>query len=77
MHCIWNEIVEICTGAIEFKKGKTGAIAGSMERLPAVIATLIEAGRAGELDLLLDHQRLVGYCAGPARSHNEVHTLSR
>jgi hypothetical protein len=48
-----------------------------MERLPAVIATLIDAVRAGELDLLLDHQPLVGYCAGPAHSHNEVHALSR
>ena len=62
---------------LQFEKGKTGTIAGSMERLPAVIDTLIEAGRAGELDLLLDHQPLVVYCAGPARSHNEVHTLSR
>ena len=37
---------------LEFEKGKTGVAAGSMERLPAVIDTLIEAVRAGELDRL-------------------------
>ena len=35
---------------LEFEKGKTGVLAGSMELLPAVIDTLIEAVRAGELD---------------------------
>ncbi len=42
---------------LEFDKGKTGIVAGSMERLPAVIDTLIEAVRAGELDLALETAR--------------------
>ncbi len=39
---------------LEFEKGKTGVLAGSMDRLPAVIDTLIEAARAGELDPALE-----------------------
>jgi hypothetical protein len=42
---------------LEFEKGKTGIAAGSMERLPAVIDTLIEALRAGELDPVLEQAR--------------------
>ena len=42
---------------IEFEKGKAGVIAGSMEKLPAVIDTLIAAVRAGELDQIVDQAR--------------------
>ncbi len=42
---------------LEFEKGKTGVLAGSMDRLPAVIDTLIEAVRAGELDPALETAR--------------------
>ena len=38
---------------IEFEKGKAGVVAGTMERLPTVIDTLIEAVRAGELDQMM------------------------
>ena len=38
---------------LEFEKGKTGVVAGTMEQLPTVIDTLIEAVRAGELDPML------------------------
>jgi hypothetical protein len=39
---------------LEFEKGKTGVLAGAMERLPAAVDTLIEAVRAGgELDPVL------------------------
>ena len=44
---------------LEFEKGKTGVLAGSMERLPAVIDTLIEAVRAGELDPALGQAKAV------------------
>ncbi len=44
---------------LEFDKGKTGIVAGSMDRLPAVIDTLIEAIRAGELDPALSQARAV------------------
>jgi hypothetical protein len=44
---------------LEFEKGKTGIIAGSMERLPAIIDTLIEAVRAGELDPALAQAKSV------------------
>ena len=44
---------------LEFEKGKTGIVAGSMNRLPAVIDTLIEAARAGELDAVLEQTRAV------------------
>lgn len=42
---------------IEFEKGKAGIIAEPMEKLSAVIDTLIEAIRAGELDQVLDRAR--------------------
>ena len=42
---------------LEFEKGKTGVVAGTMEQLPAVIDTLIEAVRAGELDPMLEQAR--------------------
>jgi hypothetical protein len=44
---------------LEFEKGKTGVLAGTMERLPGVIDTLIEAVRAGELDPALEQARAV------------------
>jgi hypothetical protein len=44
---------------LEFEKGKTGIVAGTMERLPTVIYTLIGAVRAGELDPVLDQARAV------------------
>ena len=36
--------------AVEFEKGKSGVAVGAMDRLDAVIGTIIEAVRAGELD---------------------------
>jgi hypothetical protein len=42
---------------LEFEEGKTGIVAGSMERLPVVIDTLIEAVRAGELDPALEQAK--------------------
>jgi hypothetical protein len=44
---------------LEFDNGKTGVLAGSTERLPAVIDTVIEAVRAGELDPALAQARAV------------------
>jgi hypothetical protein len=40
---------------LEFEKGKPGITVGSMERLGAVLDTLIAATKAGELDRLLEH----------------------
>jgi hypothetical protein len=42
---------------LEFEKGKTGVLAGTTERLPAVIETLIEAVMVGELDPALAQSR--------------------
>jgi hypothetical protein len=42
---------------LEFEKGKMGIVAGSIERLPAVIDTLIEAVQAGELDPMLERAK--------------------
>ena len=39
---------------IEFEKGKTGILVGTIDRLDAVLLTLIAAVRAGELDGLLE-----------------------
>ena len=44
---------------IEFEKGKGGIMIGAMEKLPAVIETLIAAVRAGELDSHLDQRRVM------------------
>ena len=44
---------------LEFENGKAGVLAGTMERLPAVIDTLIEAVRAGELDPALARAKSV------------------
>ena len=49
---------------LEFEKGKTGVLAGSTERLPTVIDTLIEAVRAGELDPALAQAQLRSTPAG-------------
>jgi hypothetical protein len=51
-----NVILTVRSGlkALEFEKGKTGIAVGSMERLEAVLETLIAATRAGELDRLLE-----------------------
>ena len=38
---------------VEFEKGKSAVSVASMDKLPAVITTLIEAVRAGELDDVL------------------------
>ena len=38
---------------VEFEKGKSAVSVPSKEKLPAVITTLIEAVRAGELDDIL------------------------
>jgi len=40
---------------VEFEKGKSAVSVPSMDKLPAVITTLIEAVRAGELDDVLAH----------------------
>jgi hypothetical protein len=42
---------------LEFEQGKAGVVAGTMEKLPAVIDTLIGAVRAGELDPMLEHAK--------------------
>ena len=39
---------------LEFEKGKAGVVAGTTEKLPAIIDTLIGAVRAGELDPMLE-----------------------
>jgi len=39
---------------LEFEKGKAGVVAGTMEKLPGIIDTLIGAVRAGELDPMLE-----------------------
>ena len=44
---------------LEFEKGKAGVVAGTMEKLPAVVDTLIGAVRAGELDPMLEQTRSV------------------
>lgn len=49
--------VRVGWNPIEFEKGKAGVIAGSMEKLPAVIDTLIAAVQAGELAPMLDQAR--------------------
>lgn len=41
--------------AVEFEKGKSAVSVLSKDKLPAVITTLIEAVRAGELDDILAH----------------------
>ena len=40
---------------VEFEKGKSAVSVPSKEKLPAVITTLIEAVRAGELDDIMTH----------------------
>jgi hypothetical protein len=42
---------------LEFEKGKAGVVAGTMEKLPGVIDTLIGAARAGELDPMLEQAK--------------------
>jgi hypothetical protein len=42
---------------LELEKGKAGVVAGTMEKLPAVIDTLIGAVRAGELDAMLEQAK--------------------
>ncbi len=42
---------------LEFEKGKAGVVAGTMEKLPGVIDTLIGAVRAGELDPMLEQAK--------------------
>jgi len=39
---------------LEFEKGKAAIVAGTMQKLPGVIDTLIVAVRAGELDPMLE-----------------------
>src|ERR1035438_7589986 len=45
---------------IEFEKGNAGIPAGSRDKLPAVIDTLISAVRAGELDELFNQAAKTG-----------------
>jgi hypothetical protein len=42
---------------LEFEKGKAGVVAGTKEKLPVVIDTLIGAVRAGELDPMLEQAK--------------------
>ena len=42
---------------LEFEKGKAGVVAGTMEKLPGIIDTLIGAVRAGELDPMLEQAK--------------------
>jgi hypothetical protein len=44
---------------LEFEKGKAGVVAGTREKLPGVIDTLIGAIRAGELDPMLEQTRTI------------------
>jgi hypothetical protein len=57
-----NLILTVRSGlkALEFEKGKTGIAVGSVERLETVLATLIAATSAGELDRLLAASKDVG-----------------
>ena len=45
--------------AIEFEKGKTGIAVGSMDKIDGVLATLVSAVRAGELDQFLEKAKVV------------------
>ena len=42
---------------LEFEKGKAGVVAGTMEKLPGIIDTLIGSVRAGELDPMLEQAK--------------------
>lgn len=44
---------------VEFEKGKAGVLAGSKEKLPDVIDTLIAALRSGELDPMLQQANAI------------------
>jgi len=44
---------------LEFENGKAGVVAGTMEKLPGIIDTLIGAVRAGELDPMLEQSKAV------------------
>ena len=44
---------------LEFEKGKAGVLAGSKEKLPDVIDTLITAVRSGELDPMLQQANAI------------------
>lgn len=47
--------------AVEFEKGKSAVSVPSKDKLPAVITTLIEAVRAGELDDILAQAKRPGF----------------
>jgi hypothetical protein len=47
----------VCFKPLEFETGKAGVVAGTMEKLPGVIDTLIGAIRAGELDPMLEQAK--------------------
>lgn len=49
--------------ALEFEKGKTGIVVGSMDRLDGVISTVINAVRVGELDGMIETARTHGRLA--------------
>jgi len=52
--------VKVGSKRIEFEKGKAAIVVPSIDKLPAVIDTLIKAVRAGELDELLNQSSKFG-----------------
>lgn len=44
--------------ALEFEKGKSAIVVGSMDRLDGVISTVISAVKAGELDGMIEATRM-------------------
>ena len=49
---------------LEFEKGKAAIAVGTVEKLEGVLATLIAATRAGELDGLLELSKRIGIMKG-------------
>ena len=50
--------------SLEFEKGKAAIAVGTVEKLEGVLATLIAATRAGELDGLLELSKRIGTMKG-------------
>ena len=57
---------------LEFEKGKAGVVAGTMEKLPGVIETLIGAVRAGELDPMLEQAKTTRPAPKKRRPRNRL-----
>jgi hypothetical protein len=54
-----NVVLTVRSGfkILEFEKGKPGIVVGSVDKLDGVLATLISAARAGELDPMLEQAK--------------------